>query len=98
MSNIPQKPDFNKLVTDNLTNMKRRTSQIKGETMDNLTDVISDNFKQFFQIAQQLIGQMEQKDKQIGDLQKKLETYESAHPELKIAQEKAQTVKVAGKK
>ncbi len=57
--------------------------------MDGLTEINTKNFEQFFQIGQQLVGQMDQKDKQIENLEKKLGEYESAHPELKIATEKA---------
>ena len=97
-------PNFGQIVEQNLINMKKRTSQIKGEYNDNLTEVIADNFKNFYQISQQLIAQMGQKDKQIADLTKNLEAYEQAHPELKIKLEgtkKAKTIspenKIKGK-
>ncbi len=83
-----QPPNFSQIVEQNLLNMKKRTSQVKGEYNDNLTEVIADNFKSFYQISQQLIAQMTQKDKEIGDLKKTLEKYESAHPELKITLDK----------
>ena len=72
------------MLEQNLLNMKKRTSQIKGEFTDNLTDAISKNFEQFYQIGSQLVAQIDQKDKEIITLKGTLEKYESAHPELKI--------------
>jgi len=87
LSVTPEKPDFNKIVTDNIINMKKRTSQIKGEFTDNLTDIISENFKNFFQLAQQLVAQIEMREKNLTDIRATLDKYEQAHPELKIALE-----------
>ena len=86
------------MVSDQLLQMKKRTSQLKGELNDGLTDIISDNFRSFFQISQQLTAQIDNRDKTIEAMQKTIDEYESAHPELKIAREKAKTVKSAGKK
>ena len=81
-------PNFAQILEQNLMSMKKRTSQIKGELNDGLTDVISKNFEQMFQIGQQLTGQIDHKDKEIESLKKELEDVYSAHPELKIAKEK----------
>ncbi len=94
----PKDPNWNQLVNDQLINLKKRTSQIKGETMDNLTEVIAENFKAFSQIAQQLVAQIDQRDKTIVVQNKTIEDYERAHPELKINLQKKETVKVSGKK
>ena len=89
MSNLkPKEPNWNELVNNQLINLKKRTSQIKGETMDNLTEIIAEDFKAFSQIAQQLVAQIDQRDKTIVVQNKTIEDYESAHPELKIAREK----------
>ena len=91
MSNIqtpPAPPNWSQLVEQNLLRMKKTTSQMKGETMDNLTELIAENFKQFYQIGQQLTAQIDQRDKTIVAMQKTIDEYESAHPELKIAREK----------
>ena len=64
--------------------MKKRTSQIKGEFTDNLTEAISKNFEQFYQIGTQLVAQIDMKDKEIAELKETLNKYETAHPELKI--------------
>ena len=89
MSNVkPKEPNWNELVNNQLINLKKRTSQIKGETMDNLTEIIAEDFKAFSQIAQQLVAQIDQRDKTIVVQNKTIEDYESAHPELKIAREK----------
>ena len=99
MSTKPnEKPNWNELVNNQLLNMKKRTAQVKGEAMDGLTEIIADDFKGFSQIAQQLVGQIDQKDKKIADLEKKLEDVYNAHPELKIKAESKETVKVSGKK
>lgn len=82
-----QPPNFSQMVEQQLLQMKKRTSQIKGELQDGITDVISDNFKSFYQIAQQLTGQIDQRDKTITEIEKKLEKCYNAHPELKIAEE-----------
>lgn len=82
-----QPPNFSQMVEQQLLQMKKRTSQIKGELQDGITDVISDNFKSFYQIAQQLTGQIEQRDKTIAEIEKKLEKCYNAHPELKISEE-----------
>ena len=89
MSNNQKEPNWNELVNNQLLNMKKRTAQVKGEAMDGLTEIIADDFKGFSQIAQQLVGQIDQRDKTIVAMQKTIDNYESAHPELKIAQEKA---------
>ncbi len=72
------------MLEQNLLSMKKRTSQIKGEYNDNLTEVIAKNFEQFYQMGAQLVAQIDLKDKEIVELKKTLEKYESAHPELKI--------------
>lgn len=90
MSNQPQPggpPNWNQIIENNILNMKKRTSQIKGEMTDGLTEVIAKNFEQFYQIGQQLAGQIEQKDKEIVSLKKDLEEVYTAHPELKITKE-----------
>ena len=87
MSN-QDKPNFGKMVEQQLIQMKKRTSQLKGELSDGLTETIADNFKNFYQISQQLVAQIDQKDKIIVSMQKTIDEYESAHPELKIAREK----------
>ena len=79
-----QPPDFGKIVEQQVMNMKKRTSQIKGELTDGLTEINAKNFEQFYQIATQLVAQITMRDKQIEELNKTLEKYESAHPELKI--------------
>ena len=87
-NNQNQKPNFQQMVEQQLLQMKKRTSQLKGELNDGLTDIISDNFKSFYQIGQQLTAQIDQRDKTIVVMQKTIDDYESAHPELKIAREK----------
>ena len=82
-----QPPNFSQMVEQQLLQMKKRTSQIKGELNDGITETIADNFKSFYQIAQQLTGQIDQRDKQIVELEKDLEAVYNAHPELKIAAE-----------
>ncbi len=84
----PGPPNWSQLVEQNLLRMKKQTSQQKGETMDTLTEMIAENFKQFYQIGQQLTAQIDQRDKTILAMQKTIDEYESAHPELKIAREK----------
>ena len=97
--NTNQKPpNWNQLVNDQLINLKKRTAQIKGETMDTLTEVIAEDFKAFSQIAQQLAAQIEQRDKTIEAQGKELEGIYQGHPEIKIANTKKETVKVSGKK
>lgn len=88
MAQIPnQPPNFAQMVENQLLNMKKRTSQIKGELQDGITEAIAENFKTFYQISQQLTAQIDQRDKQIVELEKKLEDVYNAHPELKIAEE-----------
>ena len=95
--NPNEKPDFGKILETNLVNMKKRTSQIKGELNDGLTDVISENFKSFFNIGQQLVAQIGQRDQKFELLSKELEVVYNAHPELKVAKE-AEAKKKATKK
>ena len=87
-NNQKEKPNWNELVNNQLLNMKKRTAQIKGEATDTLTEVIAENFKAFSQIGQQLSSQIDQREKTIEVMQKTIDEYESAHPELKIAREK----------
>ena len=84
----PQAPNFSQILEQNLMSMKKRTSQIKGELNDGLTETISKNFEQFYQLGQQLTGQIDAKDKEIESLKKELEDVYNAHPELKVAKEK----------
>ena len=87
LNQTPDKPNFSQMVEQNLLSMKKRTSQIKGELMDGLTEAIAKNFEQTFQLSQQLVAQIDQRDNKITELEKKLEEVYSAHPELKITQE-----------
>ena len=90
MAQIPnQPPNFAQMVENQLLNMKKRTSQIKGELQDGITEAIAENFKTFYQISQQLTAQIDQRDKTIADIQSKLDKCYNAHPELKIAEEAA---------
>jgi len=82
-----EKPNFAQISETQIMNMKKRTSQIKGELLDGLTDIISKNFEQTFQFTQQLCSQIDQRDKKIVEVEAKLEKCYNAHPELKITEE-----------
>ena len=85
----PETPNFSQMVEQNLLTMKKRTSQIKGEYNDNLTEIIAKNFEQFYQLASQLVAQIDLRDKKLVEVEKSLADIYQGHPEIKIAMDKS---------
>ena len=77
-----KEPNWNQMIEQNLIDVKMRTSMIKGEMTDSLTEMISENLKQFLQIDQQLTQRIEEKDKEIADLKKQLEEKKLIFPQI----------------
>ena len=77
-----KEPNWNQMIEQNLIDVKMRTSMIKGEMTDSLTEMISENLKQFLQIDQQLTQRIEEKDKEIEDLKKQLEEKKLIFPQI----------------
>lgn len=96
MSN--EKPNYPKLLQDNLLQMKKMTSQIKGEHNDALTEAIAKNFENFNSMGISLTNEIAQREGKIVELEKELDDVYTAHPELKIAKEKKDKIPAQTKK
>ncbi len=75
------------LFAQQMTGLKRRISQVAGETQQMTSDAMSQTFEQVMHSCQQLFQQIQAKDSQIAEITVKLETCYQAHPELKITME-----------